>query len=205
MVLSCIVYFHISIIELKWLIMLQGSLTDGSVFDSSYDRGDPFEFTLGNGQVIKGYSFSLEYWTSPYLSIVHTEVAWMTKDVIKNRKWTVQFISMAFAYPTTYIVVFIYRLGPRVTRYVCRWKEEAKDTCKDGLWGERLPTEDYRYGLNICLFAWWFLVKELSMCRFSTLTWLFYHVSHLHFTLPTGHVISFFPFTYNTDIRFRNQ
>jgi hypothetical protein len=37
------------------LDMLQGALTDGSVFDSSYDRGDPFEFTLGNGQVIKGY------------------------------------------------------------------------------------------------------------------------------------------------------
>jgi FK506-binding protein 2 len=58
-VLSCIVYFHISIIELKWLIMLQGSLTDGSVFDSSYDRGDPFEFTLGNGQVIKGWDQGL--------------------------------------------------------------------------------------------------------------------------------------------------
>jgi FK506-binding protein 2 len=45
----------------KIKVHYRGSLTDGSVFDSSYDRGDPFEFTLGNGQVIKGYSFSLEY------------------------------------------------------------------------------------------------------------------------------------------------
>ena len=34
---------------------LQGSLTDGSVFDSSVERGAPFEFTLGTGQVIKGW------------------------------------------------------------------------------------------------------------------------------------------------------
>ena len=33
---------------------LQGKLTDGSVFDSSVTRGDPFEFKLGVGQVIKG-------------------------------------------------------------------------------------------------------------------------------------------------------
>ena len=32
-----------------------GSLTDGTVFDSSVKRGDPITFGLGQGQVIKGW------------------------------------------------------------------------------------------------------------------------------------------------------
>jgi FKBP-type peptidyl-prolyl cis-trans isomerase len=32
-----------------------GELTDGRKFDSSRDRGDPLDFTLGVGQVIQGW------------------------------------------------------------------------------------------------------------------------------------------------------
>jgi FKBP-type peptidyl-prolyl cis-trans isomerase len=33
----------------------RGTLTDGTVFDESYKRGQPFDFNLGAGEVIKGW------------------------------------------------------------------------------------------------------------------------------------------------------
>ncbi|MGD2152066.1 MAG: FKBP-type peptidyl-prolyl cis-trans isomerase [Gemmatimonadales bacterium] len=36
-----------------------GYLTDGTKFDSSLDRGTPFEFQLGTGRVIRGWDEAL--------------------------------------------------------------------------------------------------------------------------------------------------
>ena len=37
------------------VVNYQGTLLNGTVFDSSYTRGTPFDFDLGAGQVIQGW------------------------------------------------------------------------------------------------------------------------------------------------------
>lgn len=39
----------------KVKVHYRGYLTNGNIFDASFDRGQPFEFNLGRGQVIKGW------------------------------------------------------------------------------------------------------------------------------------------------------
>ena len=52
--------FHDALIDLfNMKNFFQGKLEDGTEFDSSYPRGEPLTFTLGSGQVIKGWDQGL--------------------------------------------------------------------------------------------------------------------------------------------------
>ena len=42
------------------VVNYEGTLRNGKVFDSSFERGVPFEFILGSGQVIKGWDEGLK-------------------------------------------------------------------------------------------------------------------------------------------------
>jgi FKBP-type peptidyl-prolyl cis-trans isomerase len=41
------------------VVNYRGMLTDGTVFDESYKRGEPFDFVLGQGSVIKGWDLGV--------------------------------------------------------------------------------------------------------------------------------------------------
>ena len=60
-----------------------GTLLDGTKFDSSYDRDEPFEFTLGAGRVIKGWDegIALMKEGGKATLIIPSDLAYGNKDV----------------------------------------------------------------------------------------------------------------------------
>ena len=49
----------------------KGTFNDGSVFDSSYDRGEPLEFVCGAGQMIKGFDAAVADMETGQVKDVH--------------------------------------------------------------------------------------------------------------------------------------
>ncbi|KAF5954610.1 hypothetical protein HYC85_007466 [Camellia sinensis] len=63
-----------------------GTLLDGTQFDSSRDRGTPFKFTLGQGQVIKGWDEGIKTMKKGENAIftIPPELAYSIKDICKD-------------------------------------------------------------------------------------------------------------------------
>lgn len=53
----------------------RGTLDDGTQFDSSYDRGEPIEFTCGAGQMIAGFDDAVRDMAVGEKKTVHLEPA----------------------------------------------------------------------------------------------------------------------------------
>ena len=60
----------------------KGTLLDGTQFDSSYDRGEPFSFRLGVGQVIKGWDEGIAMMSEGGKAtlIIPSEIAYGSRD-----------------------------------------------------------------------------------------------------------------------------
>jgi len=64
------------------VVHYEGRFLDGQKFDSSYDRGTPFEFIIGTGQVIAGWDEGIAYMKAGGKAtlIIPSQLAYGSKD-----------------------------------------------------------------------------------------------------------------------------
>lgn len=78
----------------KVRVHYQGSLDDGTIFDSSYDRGEPIEFTCGAGEMIRGFDAVVALMDPQQREYVHIRPDQAYGPYDPNAKFTIEMSKM---------------------------------------------------------------------------------------------------------------
>lgn len=71
----------------RLIILFPGTLTNGKKFDSSRDKGRPFKFQIGTGQVIKGLFISEMEVLQPCPADTPGKFHFINDRVVKGEVW----------------------------------------------------------------------------------------------------------------------
>ena len=83
----------------------RGTLDDGTQFDSSYDRGEPLEFTCGAGQMIKGFDAAVVDMQVGEKKTVHIPAAEQVPNIEQIEKGMKLFLSTPSGMPVPAVVI----------------------------------------------------------------------------------------------------
>lgn len=168
-----------------------GSLLDGTKFDSSVDRGTPFKFTIGNGQVIRGWDEGFAsmkvgekailkckpdyaYGASgsppkiPANATLEFEVELLGFHEKRKEKWqmsTEERLVLARQFKAEGTAFFQQQPQPDYTRAVAKYEEAAEYAVGEGITGDDIPEGDER---NLFVSCW----SNIAMCHIKRSDWV---------------------------------